>query len=92
MKFYNKKGLFTNKLTDKEMQEKSKKLKRFWPNSNSLAPFVFCDVVGKEEVTDTEYINKTRVGQESKFNSKEANKIVRHCIIICCHMHTISVC
>ena len=59
------------------MQEKSKKLKKFWPNGNSLAPFVFCDVVGKEEITDTEYIDRTRVGQESKFNNKEANKLVR---------------
>ena len=38
---------------------------------------MFCDVIGTEDVTDTEFIDKIRVGQESKSNSKEADKIVR---------------
>ena len=59
------------------MENKSKYLKKFWPNQDPTTPFVFCDVIGTEEVTDTEFINKVRVGQESKYNPKEADKIVR---------------
>ena len=70
-------GLFTNKTTVKEMEKKAKRLERFWPNGDSSVPFVFCDVVGIEEVTDTEFIDEVRVGQESKYNQKEAKKIVR---------------
>jgi len=74
-------GLFTNQITAKEMENKAKRLKSFWPNRDPSFPFVFCDVVGVEEVTDTEFIDEIRVGQESKFNEKEANKIVR-CITL----------
>lgn len=71
--------LFTNHATAKEMETKAmgKQLKSFWPNGDLSVPFVFCDVVGTEEVTDTEFIDEVRVGQESKYNQKEANKIVR---------------
>ena len=68
--------LFTNQNTAKEMEIKAKSLKTFWPNQDPAAPFVFCDVIGTEKVTDTEFINKVRVGQESKYNPKEADKIV----------------
>lgn len=57
------------------MEKKAKSLKTFWPDPTK--PFVFCDVIGNEKVTDTEFINKTRVGQESKYNPEEADKIVR---------------
>ena len=59
------------------MENKSNHLRKFWPNQDPTIPFVFCDVIGTEEVTDTEFINKVRVGQESKYNPKEADKIVR---------------
>ena len=59
------------------MRNKAKNIKKFWPNYNPAAPFVFCDVIGTEKVTDTEFIDDIRVGQESKYNPKEADKIVR---------------
>ena len=68
--------LFTNQNTAKEMEIKAKSLKTFWPNQDPATPFVFCDVIGTEKVTDTEFIDKVRVGQESKYNPKEADKIV----------------
>ena len=74
--FYDKK-MFTNFDIIEEMKIKANKLKKFWPNQNAATPFVFCDIVGTEAVTETEFINKTRVGQESKFNEQEADKIVR---------------
>ena len=70
--------MFTNPTTAEEMRTKTNKLKKFWPNRNSATPFVFCDVIGTEKVTETEFISKTRVGQESKYNSIEADKIVRY--------------
>ena len=73
------KKLLTNQSTEKEMKSKAKKLERFWPNHESTAPFVFCDVIGSEKVTDTEYVDKIHVGHESKFNPKEADKIVINC-------------
>ena len=77
--FYEKhRNIYTNKNTKKEMEVKAKKtLKTFWPNQDPTMPFVFCDVIGTEEVTDAEFIDKIRVGQESKYNPKEADKIVR---------------
>ena len=62
--------------TAKEMETKAGILKPLWPNKNPSTPFVFCDVNGTEDVTDTEFVSKTRVGQESKFNNQEADKIV----------------
>ena len=78
--FYSKnRNIFTNENTKKEMEVKAKKnLKTFWPNQDPTMPFVFCDVIGTEEVTDAEFIDKIRVGQESKYNPKEADKIVRN--------------
>ena len=58
------------------MENKAKRLKSFWPNDGQSVPFVFCDVVGVEEVTDTEFIDEVHVGQESKYNQKEAIKTV----------------
>jgi len=75
--FYDER-MFTNPATAEEMKIKTNKLKKFWPNRNSATPFVFCDVIGTEGITETEFISKTRVGQESKFNNLEADKIVRH--------------
>ena len=87
--FYKQKKLCTNENIAKEMEHKAMKLKNFWPNQDPAIPFVFCDVIDTEEVfvfcdvidteevTDTEYIDKIRVGQESKYNPEEANKIVR---------------
>ena len=74
--FYAGKRMFTNSTTAKEMEIKANKLKQLWPNKNPSTPFVFCDVIGTEAVTDTEFVSKTRVGQESKFNNQEADKIV----------------
>ena len=67
----------SNQATAKEMENKAKSLKTFWPDCDPTTPFVFCDVVGTEKVTDTEFIDKIRVGQESKYNPEEADKIVR---------------
>lgn len=69
------------------MEIKAKSLKTFWPNYNQdpHTPFVFCDVVGTEKVTDTEFIDKIRVGQESKYNPKEADKIVSIASIVSYH-------
>ena len=66
------------------MESKAKSLKIFWPNHNPDIPFVFCDVVGTEKVTDTEFIDKIRVGQESKYNPEEADKIVRNVAMFAC--------
>ena len=75
--FYKPMELFFNQATAKEMENKAKNLKMFWPDCDPTMPFVFCDVIGTEKVTDTEFIDRTRVGQESKYNSQEADKIVR---------------
>ena len=76
--FYKEKRLLsTNPTTAKEMRKKAKRLENFWPDRDPTVPFVFCDVIGTEKVTDTEFIDDIRVGQESKFNPKEAEKIVR---------------
>lgn len=77
-----KRELCTNESTQKEMEKQAESLRKFWPNydADTVTPFVFCDVVGTEKVTDTEFIDKIRVGHESKYNPKEADKIVR---IIC---------
>ena len=68
--------LLFNQATAKEMENKAKSLKTFWPNCDPTIPFVFCDVIGTEMVTDTEFIDKIRVGQESKYNPEEVDKIV----------------
>lgn len=75
--FYTEISLFTNQVTAKEMENKAKKLKTFWLNHDPPIPFVFCDVIGTVKITDTQYINKVRIGQESLYNPEEANKIVR---------------
>ena len=70
-------GLFANQMIAKEMENKAKKLKTFWLNRDPPIPFVFCDVVGTENTTDAQFIDKVRIGQESLYNPEEANKIVR---------------
>ena len=67
--------LYLDQATAKEMEKKAKTLRTFWPNSDT--PFAFCDVIGTEKVTDTEFIDKICVEQESKYNPEEADKIVR---------------
>ena len=74
--FYKERRLLTNPTTKQEMRKKAKHLKTFWPNWDPTTPFVFCDVIGTEQVTDTEFIDDIRVGQESKSNPEEADKIV----------------
>ena len=64
------------------MKKKAERLKSFWPNGDASVPFVFCNVVGIEKVTDTEFEDEVCVGQESKYNEKEANKIVN-----CSYLH-----
>lgn len=80
--FYAGKRMFTNPTTAKEMETKANRLKRLWPNRNPSTPFVFCDLIGMEEITDTEFVSTTRVGQESKFNIHEADKIVSCCAVL----------
>ena len=75
--FYKSMNLFFNQATAKEMENKAKNLKTFWPNCDPTMPFVFCDVIGTEKVTDTEFIDRIFVGKESKYNPQEADKIVR---------------
>ena len=47
----------------------------FWPQG-AIKPFVFCDMIGKEAVNYTGQEGTARVGLESKYNEKEAKKIV----------------
>lgn len=49
----------------------------FWPNTRKR-PFVFCDIIGSEVESHTGQKGTARVGLESKYNVKEAKKIVRN--------------
>ena len=53
------------------------RIQDFWPRGRKR-PFAFCDVIGKEAETHTGQKEMTRVGLESKYNVKEAQKIVRN--------------
>lgn len=48
---------------------------KFWPQGENK-PFVFVNVVGRERSEHTGRRGKEKVGEESKFNSDEAEKIV----------------
>ncbi len=50
-------------------------LNGFWPGGK-WKPFVFCDVVGTEGESHTGQKSTARVGVESKYNEREAVKIV----------------
>ena len=60
--------------------EKEAHLSQFWPQGKHK-PFVFCDVVGQEGESHTGQKGMARVGLESKYNEKEAKKIVRILIL-----------
>ena len=57
-------------------RDKEALLSRFWPKGKEK-PFVFCDVVGQEGESHTGQKGMARVGLGSKYNEKEAKKIVR---------------
>lgn len=61
----------------------------FWPGpKNSKCPIAFCNVVGKEGDLETggSAAGGKKVGTGSKFNTKEADKVVRYPHII--HVYT----
>ena len=60
------------------------RLADFWPQWG--IPFVFCDIIGEENEVHTGRKDKARVGLESKFNVKEARKIVSDYISGTCIM------
>ena len=51
---------------------------KFWPNPKK--PFVFCNVVAKEDESHMGKKGSQRIGFESKFNVDEAKKIVSNSI------------
>ena len=57
-----------------------KRLERFWPRRGK--PMVFCNVIGEEDEVHTGKKGKARVGLESKFNVKEAKKIVSMAVLV----------
>ena len=61
----------------KYRKNREARLRGFWPQRRSR-PFAFCDVVGREAETHTGQKEMSRVGLESKYNVKEAQKIVRN--------------
>ena len=70
--FYNGK-LKTGHGVVKNRAEEVARLQEFWPQKG--IPFVFCDIIGSEGVHIGQK-GKARVGIESKYNEKEARKIV----------------
>ena len=51
------------------------KLGRFWPQGESC-PMVFCQVVGEEDDGHVGLKGRAKVDSQSKFNKREAEKIV----------------
>ena len=70
--FYNEK-LKTDSEVAKKREKEVTSLKEFWPQKG--IPLVFCDIIGSEGVHIGQK-GKARVGIESKYNEKEARKIV----------------
>ena len=58
-----------------ERERQAGELGRFWPGGK-LKPLMFCNVIGEEKEVHSGWKEKAKVGQESKFNEKEARQIV----------------
>jgi len=65
----------------KYRKDREARIHRFWPQGRNR-PFAFCDVIGREAETHTGQKEMTRVGLESKYNVKEAQKIVRNLYLL----------
>ncbi len=74
LEFYN--GDLQTDFSVTKRRNKEAHLRGFWPKGKQK-PFVFCDVVGTVGESHTGQKGSARVGVESKYNVKEAEKIVR---------------
>lgn len=61
--------------SDYSVRFRSFDVRNFWPRGKQ-SPFVFCDVEGQEETAKAGVKETTRVGMASKFNKREAMKVV----------------
>jgi len=75
LEFYDGKLVTDNSV--KYRKNREARIQDFWPRGRNR-PFAFCDVIGREAETHTGQKEMTRVGLESKYNVKKAQKIVRN--------------